>query len=277
MANAVGTSEFFSLTSLLSSGDWGAMTFHPDTLCPFCGLGCGDIGIDRDESGIAPRPTVCPQADRLFRRSTPVPMDARGSGTAISTEDAIAEVDRLLHSSRASLIAGLAAEADGVLAALSLAKRIGATVGRNRCNIALVVGPDRAMAFPRMWERWVVPTAALVPGGARNVIFLGGKPPPEAVQCLGGRIEANGLNAAPARTLPLCLADCERHWRAGQRTAAGSAAGHGTRWLRRRRHARLAVPSPAAPCPGGNRKLVRARRHHPRPSVHRRPCGRRAW
>lgn len=195
------------------------MTFHPDTLCPFCGLGCGDIGIDQDDSGIAPRPTGCPQADRLFRRSMAVPTDARMGGAAVSVENAVAEAARLLSASRAPLITGLATDVDGVLAALTLAERIGATVDhersdalfrnlavlrrfgwstttlaelRNRCDLVLVVGPDPAAAFPRLWERWVAPAPAFVPDGARSVVFLGGEPLPETAQLLGRRIEAVG-------------------------------------------------------------------------------------
>lgn len=204
------------------------MTFHPDILCPFCGLGCGDIGIDRDESGIAPRPTGCPQADRLFQRSVAVPTDARMGGAAVTNDVAIAEAVRLLGASRAPLIAGLAADVDGVLAALSLAERIGATVDhersealfrnlavlrrfgwsvttlaelRNRCDLVLVVGPDPAAAFPRLWERWVVPEPAFVPSGARSVVFLGGQPQPETVQCLGNGIEESGLDGGAGQDL----------------------------------------------------------------------------
>lgn len=205
------------------------MTFHPDTLCPFCGLGCGDIGIDRDQSGIAPRPSGCPQADRLFRRCMAVPTEARSGGAAISMDDAIAEAARLLGASRAPLIAGLAADVEGVLAALSLAERIGATVDhersdalfrnlsvlrrfgwsvatlaelRNRCDFVLVVGPDPAAAFPRLWERWVAPEPAFAPGKGRSVVFLGGEPLPETVRCLGGRIEESGVDASAETDLP---------------------------------------------------------------------------
>lgn len=205
------------------------MTFHPDTLCPFCGLGCGDIGIDRDQSGIAPRPSGCPQADRLFRRSMAVATEARSDGADISMDDAIAEAARLLGASRAPLIAGLAADVEGVLAALSLAERIGATVDhersdalfrnlsvlrrfgwsvttlaelRNRCDLVLVVGPDPAAAFPRLWERWVAPEPAFAPGNGRSVVFLGGEPLPETVRGLGGRIEASGVDASAETDLP---------------------------------------------------------------------------
>ncbi|PWC88391.1 formylmethanofuran dehydrogenase [Azospirillum sp. TSH100] len=204
------------------------MTFHPDTLCPFCGLGCGDIGIDRGEAGISARPTGCPQADRLFHRSAPVPTDGRMGGTPLSIDDAIAKAAQLLGASRAPLIAGLAADVNGVLAALTLAERIGATVDhersdalfrnlavlrrfgwsvttlaelRNRCDLVLVAGPDPAAAFPRLWERWVAPEPAFVPGGARSIIFLGGDPLPETVQCLGGRIETSGLSGEAGQDL----------------------------------------------------------------------------
>lgn len=204
------------------------MTFHPDILCPFCGLGCGDIGIDQDDSGIAPRPSGCPQADRLFRRSATVPTDARMGGTAVSMDDAVAEAARLLANSHAPLIAGLATDVDGVLSALTLAERIGATVDhersdalfrnlavlrrfgwstttlaelRNRCDLVLVVGPDPAAAFPRLWERWVVPEPAFMPDGARSVVFLGGEPLPETAQLLGGQIETVAPGAADLATL----------------------------------------------------------------------------
>lgn len=196
------------------------MTFHPETLCPFCGLGCGDIGIDLDDSGIAPRPSGCPQADRLFRRSLAVATDARMAGSPVPIGQAVAEAARMLGAARAPLVAGLAADVEGVLAALTLAARIGATVDhersdalfrnlavlrrfgwsvttlaelRNRCDLVLVVGPDPAAAFPRLWERWVAPAPAFVPGGGRSVVFLGGEPLPETVQCLAGQIETRGM------------------------------------------------------------------------------------
>nr|WP_295834852.1 formylmethanofuran dehydrogenase [uncultured Azospirillum sp.] len=204
------------------------MTFHSDILCPFCGLGCGDIGIDQNDSGIAPRPSGCPQADRLFRRSMAVPTDARMGGGAVSMDDAIAEAARLLGASRAPLIGGLATDVDGVLSALSLAERIGATVDhersdalfrnlavlrrfgwstttlaelRNRCDLVLVVGPDPATSFPRLWERWVVPTPAFVPDGARSVVFLGGEPMPETAQLLAGQFETVAPGAGDLGTL----------------------------------------------------------------------------
>lgn len=200
------------------------MTFHPEILCPFCGLGCGDIGIDLDDSGIAPRPTGCPQADRLFRRPLAVTTDARMAGSPVAMDRAVAEAARLLGGARAPLIAGLATDVDGVLAALTLAARIGATVDhersdalfrnlavlrrfgwsvttlaelRNRCDLVLVVGPDPAAAFPRLWERWVAPAPAFVPGGGRSVVFLGGEPQPETVQCLAGQIETQGMETDP--------------------------------------------------------------------------------
>lgn len=236
------------------------MTFHPDILCPFCGLGCGDIGIDQDDSGIAPRPSGCPQADRLFRRSATVPTDARMGGTAVSMDDAVAEAARLLANSHAPLIAGLATDVDGVLSALTLAERIGATVDhersdalfrnlavlrrfgwstttlaelRNRCDLVLVVGPDPAAAFPRLWERWVVPEPAFMPDGARSIVFLGGKSMPETAQLLGGQIETVDPGGADLATLVARL----RTALAG-RAAAGDAM---TELAARLRAARYAV------------------------------------
>ncbi|PWC37852.1 formylmethanofuran dehydrogenase [Azospirillum sp. TSO35-2] len=201
------------------------MAFLSDILCPFCGLGCGDIGIEQDDSGITPRPTGCPEADRLFRRSAAVPTDARLGGATVPLDQAVAEAARLLGTSRAPLIAGLAADVDGVLAALTLAGRIGATVDhersdalfrnlavlrrfgwsvttlaelRNRCDLVLVVGPDPASAFPRLWERWVVPEPAFPAGsGDRSVVFLGGEPLPETARQLGGRVETVGVAGGP--------------------------------------------------------------------------------
>lgn len=220
------------------------MAFHPDTLCPFCGLGCGDIGIEQDDSGIAPHPSGCPQADRLFRRSTAVQTAPRIGGSVVPMIQAVAEAARLLSDSRAPLIAGLATDVDGVLTALTLAGRIGATVDhersdalfrnltvlrrlgwsvttlaelRNRCDLVLVVGPDPAAAFPRLWERWVAPEPALPGGGGRSVLFLGGDPLPETAQCLGGRIEKVGMADGPQPDLASLVSSL--------RTAL---AGHGT-------------------------------------------------
>ncbi|WP_207459802.1 formylmethanofuran dehydrogenase [Azospirillum sp. SYSU D00513] len=193
------------------------MALTKNAVCPFCGLGCDDIAIERTETGITPQPTGCPQADSLFQRSASPGSGPRVGGAPASLEEAVAAAARHLAGRRAPLIAGMQTDVAGVLAALSLADRIGATVDhrhseglfrnlavlqrlgwtvttfaevRNRADLILVVGPDPVASYPRFWERWVAPAPALLPEGSRRqVVFLGGTPEPKTIDDLGGAPE----------------------------------------------------------------------------------------
>ncbi|WP_207478751.1 formylmethanofuran dehydrogenase [Arenibaculum pallidiluteum] len=189
------------------------MALHEDVTCPLCGLGCDDLAIEADGATTSPVRTACALADGFFRRGAPA-VGPRVAGKAATLDEAMDAAAERLGRSRSALIGGLAADVDGIRAALSLAERIGATVDhggsaalfrnlavlqrtgwsvttfaelRNRCDLLVVVGPDPTPRHPRFFERWVAPPLALLPEGARRrVVFLGGAPSAEARQQLAG-------------------------------------------------------------------------------------------
>jgi formylmethanofuran dehydrogenase subunit B len=156
-----------------------------DAACPFCALACDDLVIEQSSrTALSVLENGCELSRSLFARA------AAGAAPAIagqpaSLDDAVAKVAQLLSHSRAPLFAGLAADIAGVRAALKLAERIGAVVDdlgsdglfrnlrvlqdsgwmtttlseiRNRMDTMLIVGPDPTEAFPRFYERCVMPT-----------------------------------------------------------------------------------------------------------------------
>lgn len=193
------------------------MATHRDVVCPFCGLGCDDLAIEgAPAGGLTVTSTDCPIARDGFGRTASAGMAAeppRFAGVAATREEAVAAAARALAGSRTPLVGGLAADVDGVRAALALAERLGAVVDhvhseglyrnlsviqrtgwitttlaelRNRCDLLVVAGPDPAALHPRLYERWVLPVPAFQPA-VREVVFLGDGPSAETRTLLAGR------------------------------------------------------------------------------------------
>jgi formylmethanofuran dehydrogenase subunit B len=192
------------------------MATHRDVMCPFCGLGCDDLAIDEAPGGgLTVTSTDCPIAGDSFRIAAAgkAAEPPRVAGAVATPEAAVQAAVRALAGSRAPLVAGLAADVNGIRAALALAERVGAVVDhvhseglyrnlsvmqrtgwitttlaelRNRCDLLVVAGPDPAAFHPRLYERWVLPAPAFQPA-VREVVFLGGEPTRETRTLLAGR------------------------------------------------------------------------------------------
>ncbi|MCC6467997.1 MAG: formylmethanofuran dehydrogenase subunit B [Alphaproteobacteria bacterium] len=167
--------------------------------CPFCGLGCDDLRVERNGTALAVTSTDCPLARAGFGGDA-------AAAAAIDGRPAVldAAVDRaasILAGARAPVVHGLAADIDGQRAAIALARRIGAAVDhqggdalarnlsalgdggwitaslaeiRNRADLIVSFG-DPADAMPRFWQRVMWPDATLIADEppARDVVLIG--------------------------------------------------------------------------------------------------------
>jgi formylmethanofuran dehydrogenase subunit B len=151
-------------------------------------------------------------------------------GAAAPLKAAVAEAAKLLHASRHPLIAGLGTDTAGARAAITLARRIGASVDhmhadalladldvmreagtmittpaevRARADCVLLVGPSIATAFSGLRELLGKPTGPEAGVGVRGIHWL--CPDRTAARALGETINVNliGRNAAE---LPVLLA-----------------------------------------------------------------------
>lgn len=188
-------------------------TLRREVVCPFCGLACDDLAIERDGERLRLREGGCGRSREHFERPLQ-PAGPRIAGQPTDLSAAIARAADLLRGSRLPLFAGLGADVDGVRAAMRLADRLGGVVDhlgadalfrnlrvvqdagwvvttlgevRNHMDLLLVIGPDPNADYPRFVERCVRPdrTLYLDKPPERPVIRIG---PPSAA-------EAEGLGA----------------------------------------------------------------------------------
>ncbi len=175
-------------------------------VCPFCSLLCDDLRLERAaDDTVALIGPECPLARAGYAEAS-APEDRPPSidGEPASESAAIERAAAMIAASAAPLVAGMAAEIDGVRAALALADACGAAVDhlrseglmrtllplierggvqtslsemRNRADFVLVLGPDPRRLSPRLFERALPPTGLFLPsGGQRRLTFLGGEP-----------------------------------------------------------------------------------------------------
>ncbi|MDF2763605.1 MAG: formylmethanofuran dehydrogenase [Rhodospirillales bacterium] len=180
-----------------------------EAVCPFCSLACDDLHLKRTErGGVALVGPECPLARTGYiEAGTDEDLPPRIDGQAVAESAAIERAAALIASSAAPLVAGLAAEVDGVRAALALADACGAALDhlraeglmrlllpliergavqttlselRNRADLVLVLGPDPRRIAPRLIERALPPTGLFVQEAApRRILFIGGVPETE--------------------------------------------------------------------------------------------------
>jgi formylmethanofuran dehydrogenase subunit B len=177
-----------------------------DAVCPFCSLACDDLHLRRTErGGVALVGPECPLARTGYiEAGTDEDIPPLIGGHAAAERAAIDRAAALIAASAAPLVAGLAAEVDGVRAALALADASGAAVDhlraeglmrlllpliergavqtslsevRNRADLVLVFGPDPRGVAPRLFERALPPHGLFLQEGApRRMVFIGGAP-----------------------------------------------------------------------------------------------------
>ncbi|MCC7046509.1 MAG: formylmethanofuran dehydrogenase subunit B [Alphaproteobacteria bacterium] len=194
--------------------------------CPFCGLGCDDLRLEKSGDALRVANADCPLARAGFGG------DARGTpmidGRPATLDAAVARAGEILAAARAPLVHGMAADLAGQRAAIALARRIGAAVDhlggdalarnlaavgdggwitaslaeiRNRADLLVSFG-DPAQAMPRFWPRVMWPDATLIADtpSPRDVVLLGEAIDPRAGMAPDGR--AAEIVAMPRDAMP---------------------------------------------------------------------------
>ncbi len=173
--------------------------------CPFCGLACDDVSLQREPSSLRVTQNGCGISAAAFSELGKLSDDKsvpRIHGKPSSLPQAIAAAAKLLSDAKAPLIAGLGTDVAGARAALALADRIGAVVDhmnmpaklrniltlqnggwitttlaeiKNRADFVLILGSNALTRFPRFLERAVTPSDTLFHENSitRKIVFLG--------------------------------------------------------------------------------------------------------
>lgn len=172
--------------------------------CPFCGLLCDDLTVERDTTGnLGISRNGCQKSVTFFGR-TPRQATPRVGGKPADLVNAIASAAEILRRSNAPLIAGLGTEVQGMRAVMSLADKAGAAIDhmnsngfmrnlhvvqnsgwqtctltevRNRVDLLVVVGTDIVSVFPRFFERLVWNQESMFgqDTASREIVYLGGR------------------------------------------------------------------------------------------------------
>ncbi|MGI8725575.1 MAG: formylmethanofuran dehydrogenase [Methyloceanibacter sp.] len=169
--------------------------------CPFCGMLCDDLEIERNDRGLEVLKNGCGRAVAGFERQLP-PAPPLVGGKEVLLSDAISEAAQIIRQADLPLYGGLATDVDGMRAAMSLADRTGGVVDhalseaqyrnfqvlqstgwttstltetRNRADLIIVVGTDVHRLHPRFFERIVCPAESMfdVTPARRTVVFIG--------------------------------------------------------------------------------------------------------
>lgn len=172
--------------------------------CPFCGLICDDLTVERDTTGnLNVTKNGCPKSVTFFGRAPQAP-SPRVDGRAVPLQEAVARAAEILGAARHPLIAGLGTEVQGMRAVMSLADKTGAALDhmnsngfmrniqviqnsgwqictltevRNRVDLLVIVGTDIVSLFPRFFEREVWNTESMFgqDTSTREIVYLGGR------------------------------------------------------------------------------------------------------
>lgn len=170
--------------------------------CPFCGLLCDDLTIERNPEGhLNVVEHGCRKSITFFGRKQVSPTP-RIRGQAATLHETIGAAAEILRNARMPLIAGLGTDVQGMRAVMSLADRVGATIDhmnsngfmrnlhvlqnsgwqtctltevRNRVDLLLIVGTDVVGMFPRFFERliWNHESMFGQDTSTREVVYLG--------------------------------------------------------------------------------------------------------
>jgi formylmethanofuran dehydrogenase subunit B len=172
--------------------------------CPFCGLLCDDLAIERNGDGkLNVIQNGCQKSVTFFGRAPQTP-SARVGGKPVELKDAVARAAEILGKANLPLIAGLGTEVQGMRAVMSLADKAGAVLDhmnsngfmrniqvvqnsgwqictlaevRNRVDLLVIVGTDIVSVFPRFFERevWNKDNMFGQDNSKREIVYLGGR------------------------------------------------------------------------------------------------------
>lgn len=177
---------------------------YDNVACPFCGLLCDDLKIERKGNALKVLNTDCVRATSGFERKLPA-SSPMVRGKAASLDEAVNAAGALIRKAKLPLYGGLTTDVDGMRAVMSLADRTGGVVDhvlsevqyrnlkvlqtngwitstltevRNRADLIIMVGGDVQRFNPRFYERVVSPPDSMfdLKPPKRTVVFLGKAP-----------------------------------------------------------------------------------------------------
>jgi formylmethanofuran dehydrogenase subunit B len=192
--------------------------------CPFCGLACDDLSVERETDAPRLRANGCLVAERGFAAALATrSITPRIQGREVSLEEALDHGATLLRGAQAPLFGGLVTDVNGMRSALALADRCGATLDhangdalfcnllvlqdggwitttfaevRNRADLVLIFGSQCLARFPRLLERVLTPPEALFsPPAQRRLVLLG----PWEASALPAPVRALGPTLIPVK------------------------------------------------------------------------------
>lgn len=173
--------------------------------CPFCGLLCDDLTIQRDAAGkLDVVKNGCHKSVTFFGRTPNPSASPRIDGKPVELADAVARAAEILGKACHPLFSGLGTDVGGMRAALSLADRSGAALDhmnsngfmrniqvvqnsgwqittltevKNRVDLLVIVGSDIVGSFPRFFERnvWNAESMFGQDTSRREIVYLGGR------------------------------------------------------------------------------------------------------
>lgn len=187
-----------------SSSQRAATQRYENVACPFCGLLCDDLKIERKGDALKVLNTDCVRATSGFERKLPASSPML-RGKAVSLEEAVQAAAALINKSKLPLYGGLTTDVDGMRAVMSIADRTGGVVDhvlsevqyrnlkvlqtngwitstltevRNRADLIIMVGGDVQRFNPRFYERIVSPPDSMfdLKPTKRTIVFLGKAP-----------------------------------------------------------------------------------------------------
>jgi formylmethanofuran dehydrogenase subunit B len=172
--------------------------------CPFCGMLCDDLEIERNDGALKVLKNGCGRATAGFERKLP-PSSPQVGGKDVTLAEAVKEAATLIKQANNPMFGGLGTDVEGMRAAMALADRAGGVVDhalsegqyrnirvlqstgwttstltetRNRADLIIVVGSDMRKLHPRFFERIVSPPDSMfgVTAPKRTVVLIGEVP-----------------------------------------------------------------------------------------------------
>ena len=169
--------------------------------CPFCGMICDDLTVERTDKGLKVVKNSCGKSVAGFERKLPEARPQVG-GKDVELSKAIKEAAKLIGKAALPLYGGLATDVEGMRAVTALADRTGGIVDhalseaqyrnfkvlqsvgwvtstltetRNRADLIIIAGSDVHQLHPRFFEKIVSPPDSMfdVTAPKRTVVFIG--------------------------------------------------------------------------------------------------------
>lgn len=187
-----------------AAGERATHELFKNVACPFCGMLCDDLEIERRNGALKVLKNGCGRSVAGFERKLP-PSSPRVRGKDVTLAEAIKEAAALIRQANNPMFGGLGTDVEGMRAAMALAERAGGVVDhalsegqyrnirvlqstgwitstltetRNRADLIIVVGSDMRKLHPRFFERIVSPPDSMfgVTAPKRTVVLIGEVP-----------------------------------------------------------------------------------------------------